>query len=382
MEKVSDESSLDKIYRRANEATGLTLFFTSIFEYLTEASRQHGFGEALKVLEQQRSVDTKATGTLRGKVRELVDGIIFELSELKKTYNIPREIADWLGIADKVLRGKGGFAVDGELGAMQILCDIPENTFKSPDHLKTLQEVLGITWWPDGSGIKSCRAVELKAEFDNEYEKLQRVRESSAWYSWEKLQWFQEAWQDDYSRFKTAGMPESFIAKLKDEIRILSEWPEDEAKLEYFKRELYKGYFERFHRFLFNFSDSQSLMPTIVQKTYACTEAAGEFIVRICDKRFSYTLENTQKARLLKALIMGKGEEVMFDDVIELLDTDAVQIIRKIKSRIGATRPEKLKCYNLCRALKNDFADKGINDFLAYDFNKVSVQEAFKWTKW
>ena len=115
-----------------------------------------------------------------------------------------------------------------------------------------------------------------------------------------------------------------------------------------------------------------AIAPAEPLKTYASTIAESDFIIKIGNQRFSFSL-GTQKGRLLKELVKNKGAETLFDDVISELDTAA---------KIGATPKDKEKCYNLCRGLKNTFAAKGIRDFLEFNYNGVAVSKAYQLVKW
>jgi hypothetical protein len=373
--------SLESIYQQALDANSVKNSFINLFEYVDYIFQDADLIKLTNIFDKQKSADCLDLERSRRGMLDFSEKIFKRLKILKtEDQDIKKLIQEVFDLKTGKIQVRND--PDGMFSILMTIEEVLWDLVRANNPKESLFKILNVTKFetlPNGRFALEWEGGAFYKRFSIEKVKVEKLQLTKGWYSWEHLQLFYAAYleheqraQKEFCRKRTfEGLKWRHLGKEIDAIlegnsskNIKFKW-EDEYRL----------HLERVHRCLL---DKINTYPDASIEESAKKSLPKNFIPFAFDNKTTKHAclningiiinfkKNTRKHLFLKKIISKR--KLLFDEIINDLE--------------GASKPTdfdpRARYYDICRGIQNSLANKGIRDFLVFDFNEVSINPIYK----
>lgn len=392
---------ITSIYERTKTAKNPSVFFKNLYEYTNEYFREDLLVSIVGAINELGNSETAKLKRLEEQAYQEIDTTFQELlvycEKLKvESAMVAEAIKDYRGHKEGRIESS-----DGQLsGCMSEVEDILRGLSytKEPAHVEVIKRYAVFT--DDKEHLKRFTFAPSYDDYMLEKKKLDRLKETTVWFSWDKLYTFYRLYTDHEAVYKSfAGKGKLLTAlssgMLADELSAILTRPNDPTRyIREFEVDTYKDYLDRVHQFakelLYKFEEYKKAeeskpkpqkLETPAKKQSADTQTTNTWyfdsatnILTVADETIKLQ-NNSNRSELFKILSKSKKNATQVWESVEMYEllygTESTEYQKM-----------KYKIYYLCRDLNAHIANKiSKQNFFIYSMTSMRVNPVFSFAK-
>lgn len=354
-------TEIQELYESAVAAESTKGLFVGIYEYGKAVQKQDNWKNIFAAISKSKEAGSKELNQFVDDTWKYVDRTIAILKKKNMAYDVRSRLENAISYR-------------------------AEKNVENPETEDNLERACGALWWYEHRPEPDLRAIGkeaglMKKQYKDAIHLFERMRETSGWYAWEKIEEYLEAYEGDHRlKEKWKGKEHMFLIAApwvyhaSDLKTIMNDrWETD--TLFVFQKEPYKGYLMRFHRWLLDTFPSiaeapcANPVPSAGPAYYERLEQGYKRVIKVGEVQVAFQ-QGTKKSKFLETLVDAGGDEVTYEQIAEDLNERKTGT----QAKLQLWRKYDQQYYGI----NNSFAGKGIVGFLSKTSKGFKVSETYK----
>lgn len=372
--------NLDSIYQQVITARADKAFFLAIYDYVDYVLTTDTLAQLSNVFFVYKNSDYENAEQLKQDLISNIESVIPPLTAFMTDNQLLKEyIGEIVSIRNGTTQVLGD--PEGWISIFNYMERMVNNCFKDGIANTELLNLLKVDEF-NANGIIKWHAQAGFNKYQSEMKRIERLRETRAWWAWEHCQLFYEVMKD-YEGMRADEVSKGHwfrignLGVLKEEMdNVLTD--AHTVQKQVFIHDNYIIYLNKVHRQLINeiiqfevANNAKGLSSEHVKKKGTIEFSFDpETAIIVINGKAIHFRKDTQKMALLK-LLVNKPRGIYYDEVAEEIEG---AVIRESKNLQNAY-------YEACRGIQISMLKVEITDFLIFNYNHAKINPLYKRVK-